>query len=147
MKKKLIVALVLVFALALAGAGVWAASNAGTESDPLVAMSYLTDELEPKLQREIDEAIEEALGGASAASGGFVGEELSAGALRLSVGTELMCLSGGAYADGELVDLTAGGVLSAGEALSVNHLYLCAGRDTLLSGQGEILLRGEYSAA
>lgn len=147
MKKKLIVALVLVFALALAGAGVWAASNAGTESDPLVAMSYLTDELEPRLQREIDEAIEEALGGASAASGGFVGEELSAGALRLSVGTELMCLSGGAYADGELVDLTAGGVLSAGEALSVNHLYLCAGRDTLLSGQGEILLRGEYSAA
>lgn len=147
MKKKLIVALVLVFALALAGAGVWAASNAGTESDPLVAMSYLTDELEPRLRREIDEAIEEALGGASAASGGFVGEELSAGALRLSVGTELMCLSGGAYADGELVDLTAGGVLSAGEALSVNHLYLCAGRDTLLSGQGEILLRGEYSAA
>ena len=147
MKKKLIIALVLVFALALAGAGVWAASNAGTESDPLVAMSYLTDELEPKLRREIDEAIEEALGGASAASGGFVGEELSAGALRLSVGTELMCLSGGAYADGELVDLTAGGVLSAGEALSVNHLYLCAGRDTLLSGQGEILLRGEYSAA
>ena len=147
MKKKLIVALVLVFALALAGAGVWAASNAGTESDPLVAMSYLTDELEPRLQREIDEAIEEALGGASAASGGFVGEELSAGALRLSVGTELMCLSGGAYADGELVDLTAGGVLSAGEALSVNHLYLCAGRNTLLSGQGEILLRGEYSAA
>ena len=147
MKKKLIIALVLVFALALAGAGVWAASNAGTESDPLVAMSYLTDELEPRLQREIDEAIEEALGGASAASGGFVGEELSAGALRLSVGTELMCLSGGAYADGELVDLTAGGVLSAGEALSVNHLYLCAGRDTLLSGEGEILLRGEYSAA
>lgn len=147
MKKKLIIALVLVFALALAGAGVWAASNAGTESDPLVAMSYLTDELEPRLQREIDEAIEEALGGASAASGGFVGEELSAGALRLSVGTELMCLSGGAYADGELVDLTAGGILSAGEALSVNHLYLCAGRDTLLSGQGEILLRGEYSAA
>lgn len=147
MKKKLIIALVLVFALALAGAGVWAASNAGTESDPLVAMSYLTDELEPRLRREIDEAIEEALGGASAASGGFVGEELSAGALRLSVGTELMCLSGGAYADGELVDLTAGGVLSAGEALSVNHLYLCAGRDTLLSGQGEILLRGEYSAA
>ena len=147
MKKKLIIALVLVFALALAGAGVWAASNAGTESDPLVAMSYLTDELEPRLQREIDEAIEEALGGASAASGGFVGEELSAGALRLSVGTELMCLSGGAYADGELVDLTAGGVISAGEALSVNHLYLCAGRDTLLSGQGEILLRGEYSAA
>lgn len=147
MKKKLIIALVLVFALALAGAGVWAASNAGTESDPLVAMSYLTDELEPRLRREIDEAIEEALGGASAASGGFVGEELSAGALRLSVGTELMCLSGGAYADGELVDLTAGGVLSTGEALAVNHLYLCAGRDTLLSGQGEILLRGEYSAA
>ena len=147
MKKKLIIALVLVFALGLAGAGVWAASSAGTESDPLVAMSYLTDELEPKLQREIDEAIEEALGGAAASSGGFVGEELSAGALRLSVGTELMCLSGGAYADGELVDLTAGGVLSAGEALSVNHLYLCAGRDTLLSGQGEILLRGEYSAA
>lgn len=147
MKKNLIIALVLVFAVGLAGAGVWAASSAGTESDPLVAMSYLTDELEPRLQREIDEAIEEALGGASAASGGFVGEELSAGALRLSVGTELMCLSGGAYADGELVDLTAGGVLSAGEALSVNHLYLCAGRDTLLSGQGEILLRGEYSAA
>lgn len=147
MKKKLIIALVLVFALALAGAGVWAASSAGTESDPLVAMSYLTDELEPRLRREIDEAIEEALGGASAASGGFVGEELSAGALRLSVGTELMCLSGGAYADGELVDLTAGGVLSAGEALSVNHLYLCAGRYTLLSGQGEVLLRGEYSAA
>lgn len=147
MKKKLIIALVLVFALGLAGAGVWAASSAGTESDPLVAMSYLTDELEPRLQREIDEAIEEALGGASASSGSFVGEELSAGALRLSVGTELMCLSGGAYADGELVDLTAGGVLSAGEALSVNHLYLCAGRDTLLSGQGEVLLRGEYSAA
>ena len=41
MKKKLIIALAAALVLCCAGVGAWAASNAGTQSDPLVAMSYL----------------------------------------------------------------------------------------------------------
>ncbi len=53
MKKKLIIALAAALVLCCAGVGAWAASNAGTQSDPLVAMSYL-EQVQQRLERNFE---------------------------------------------------------------------------------------------
>ena len=70
MKKKLIIALAAALVLCCAGVGAWAASNAGTQSDPLVAMSYL-EQVQQRLERNFDAALDEAVDGLDAAAGEF----------------------------------------------------------------------------
>ena len=65
MKKKLIIALAAALVLCCAGVGAWAASNAGTQSDPLVAMSYL-EQVQQRLERNFDAALDEAVDGLDA---------------------------------------------------------------------------------
>ena len=60
MKKWQIVILVIAVAVLAAGIGAYAATNYGTQSDPLVAMSYLEDVLGPKMETELDKQIDEA---------------------------------------------------------------------------------------
>ena len=144
MKKWRLVALIAVAAFCLAGVGVWAAGNYGTESDPLVAMSYLEDELAPALREEFNEALEEAVEGLGEAPGEFVSVTLDGGGVSLGVGAEVVCLEPGAAATGTLVDLTSGGVANPGDVLSANHLYVVADNNTVLSGEGEALIRGGY---
>ena len=57
MKKWQIAVLVLVVAVAAAGIGAYAASNYGTQSDPLIAQSYLDEVLGPQIERSIDEKL------------------------------------------------------------------------------------------
>ena len=144
-KKVLITAAILVFALCCAGLGAWAASNFGTQSDPLVAMSYLEDVLQPQLEREFDAALDSAVESVSSAAGEFVSVGIGSG-VSLAKGAELLCLEGGVTCTGALIDLTGGGVLNAGEALEANHLYLSAAEGSVLSGSGEALVRGSYTA-
>lgn len=144
MKRKLIIALAAVLAVGCLGVGAWAASNAGTESDPLVAMSYL-EEVQKKLEREFGSALDDAVAGIDAAAGSFESVDLSGGSVSLAVGTEVLCTEAGCVAAGTLIDATSGGVSNPGEVLSANHLYLVADNNTLLSGEGEVLIRGEYS--
>ena len=144
MKKKLIIALAAALVLCCAGVGAWAASNAGTQSDPLVAMSYL-EQVQQRLERNFDAALDEAVDGLDAAAGEFAYVSLSGGSVSLGVGTEVLCLEPGAVATGTLIDATAGGVINPGDTLSANHLYLVADNNTILSGAGEALIRGSYS--
>ena len=144
MKKKLIIILAAALILGCLGIGAWAAGSAGTQSDPLVAMSYL-DNVREQLRREFDSALDEAVGEISAGAGEFDSVSLSGGSVSLSTGTEVLCLEPGATATGTLIDATTGGVINPGDILSANHLYLVADNNTLLSGTGEALVRGGYS--
>ena len=148
MKKRLVIILLaVVLALGCAGIGAWAAANYGTQSDPLIAQSYLDEVLRPQLEREFGAALDEAAGGLDAAAGAFASVDLSGGDVRLAAGAEVLCLAEGASAGGTMIDATAGGAVSAGSALEANHLYIAAGDGISLSGAGEALIRGGYSPA
>ena len=132
MKKWQIVVLVIAVAVLAAGIGAYAATNYGTQSDPLVAMSYLEKVLGPKMEQQLDEQIAEAAEqykyqyGAEA--GGFSVVQLpSGGTLSVGEGCEIVLRSGACAASGALVDVTSGSELASGGALTANHLYVGSG--------------------
>lgn len=143
MKKKILIFAAAIAVIGSLGLGVWAASTAGTEADPLVAKSYL-DDVEDKLRREFDSALDKAVDELDASAGEFDSVNLGGGSVSLEVGTEVLCL-GSATCTGTLIDATSGGVINPGDSLSANHLYLVADNNSLLSGEGEALIRGTYS--
>lgn len=144
-KKTLVIALAAVLVLGCIGIGAWAATNYGTQADPLIAQSYLDDVLRPQLEREFASALDEAVDDLNAAAGEFTSVNLDDGGVSLGIGTEVLCLESGAVASGTLVDATAGGVVNSGEPLSANHLYIVADNATVISGTGEALVRGSHN--
>lgn len=148
--------------------------GAGSQSDPLVSLSYLTDTftgqilekvdklletrsaaLRQELEQEITQAeqrLQGQLGGTQAPSGGgaaFAAVTLTAGqTLHGEAGCELILRSGGATAGAQgLVDATSGGSLGGGGPLQSNHLYLMPeARSVQAGGTGAALLvRGSYT--
>lgn len=138
--------------LTLAGVAL-ATSTQGTESDPLVSLSYLTDVVTPTVLAEVDSAValreselvaqleavvdgytqdvESALsgGGSGQTSANYAVVSLSAGQkITGSIGTEFL-LRGGTgtlIADSVpgLINMTSGGTLANGATLAENNLYL-----------------------
>ena len=101
MKKWQIVILVIAVAVLAAGIGAYAATNYGTQSDPLVAMSYLEDVLGPKMETELDKQIDEAANSLKsqygATSSAFSVVTLSSGqTLKGGDGCEIVLRSGSA---------------------------------------------------
>lgn len=143
MKKWQVLVLVLAVALLAAGVGAYAATNYGTQSDPLIAQSYLDEVLAPQLQREFDAALEEAVSGLEGGESAFESVTASGG-VSCAEGTEVIPLGEGATATGTMIDATAGGIVNAGEALSANHLYLAAD-DLTVSAGCELLIRGDFA--
>ena len=99
MKKWQIVVLVIAVAVLAAGIGAYAATNYGTQSDPLVAMSYLEKVLGPKMEQQLDEQIAEAAeqykSQYGAEAGGFSVVQLpSGGTLSVGEGCEIVLRSG-----------------------------------------------------
>lgn len=156
MKKWQIVTLLLVVAALSAGAGAYAATTYGTQSDPLVTVSYLTDTLGPSMQssfdgqlasamEQLEVAFEEDLAGAT---GTFTvvtmtsGQTLSGGA-----GCEILFRSGSATAVGALMDVSAGSAVTSGSALTANHLYMtsASGDGIKAGGDVTVLARGVYT--
>ena len=139
-------------AVAVLGAGaVYAAARYGSQEDPLVAKSYLTDVIEKEItdytESQIRAAVSDAQGRVQeqirAAAGVFQSVNLSAGqTLTCEPGTEVVLLSGSVTASGDLTDTTLGEALSDGE-LAVNHLYL-AGEEAVLTAAGDaaLMVRG-----
>ena len=117
--------------IAVLGAGaVYAAARYGSQEDPLVAKSYLTDVVEKEItdytESQIRAAVSDAQGRVQeqirAAAGVFQSVNLSAGqTLTCEPGTEVVLLAGSVTASGELTDTTLGEALSDGE-VAVNHL-------------------------
>lgn len=152
-RKKLFITLIVALCIIIiAGVSIIAASSAGSQDDPLVALSYLNETakksflntanddieakasaLEKQLGKKIDELDAEldsktSSGGVSA-SDVFSVVTLSKGqTVTCSVGCELMLRIGTAEAYGEdypaLVDTTTASSVSAGTDLVENHMYM-----------------------
>lgn len=153
-------------------AGVALAAQGG-ESDPLVTLSYLTDTFTPSILEQVDEKVEEreaslkkslqsvadeyaedvkGAGGSGESSPVYEVVTLSKGQ-KLTAGTscEILLRSGTATCVSDsapgLVDMTGGGTLANGGALTANHLYLAtiAGRGVKASTAVTLMVRGDYS--
>ena len=127
-----------------------AAGEQGTETDPLVTLSYLKEVATPEILLKVEERIEaraaeleekiQSGGGAT-----FATVEASAGkTLTLSAGSQVILRFGTASANG-LVDLTDG-VTTEG-VLTPNHLYLAVGEGqmVLVSTDAVFLVLGGYA--
>ncbi len=146
--------------MALAGLTVIAATaagGAGSKSDPLVSLSYLTDTFTGQILDKVDERIaarnaklaqELGTGPAGAAYSTVTltaGQTLSGGA-----GCEVLLRSGTARCTASpapgLADITAGGNIDGGASLQLNHLYLMTDSRSVTSSDGALLLvRGSYT--
>lgn len=145
MKKWQIFVLVIAVAVLAAGVGAYAASNYGTQSDPLVAMSYLEDVLQPQIESSVDAKISEATKGLTSGGGSFSVVSLSAGqTATLSEGAEVVLRDGSCEVSGTLSDVTAG--MESGAKLTANHLCLASGSAALTAvTEATLLIRGGYS--
>ena len=173
MKRKLaIVIVVIAIAAFVGGTGILAFAELGTQDDPLITLSYLTEvfkkqvmddakkteqELTQKLESRISELESRLQSSPSAPTpipGGanvFTVVTLNNGqSLTCSAGTEMMLRVGSASGFGSapaLVDYTDGATLSSGSSLTTNHMYLVTiegngARAT--AGTVRILVRGNY---
>ena len=156
---------------ALIGVAV-AAGQQGSQSDPLVTLSYLQQQALPQVLEDVDEKVaarqQELEDKLSAVADGYVQEveaalsgtggavyqvvELSAGqTLTGSAACELLLRSGTAACVSDsspgLVDMTDGSTLANGGALKANHLYLATieGRGVKASTAVTLMVRGTYS--
>lgn len=156
MKKWQVVLLLIVVAAVAAGAGAYAATNYGTQSDPLVTVSYLTDTLEPSMQSTFDGQLAAAMEQLEAAfeadlanaTGTFEVVSLTSGqTLSGGAGCEILFRSGSGTAAGSLLDVSSGTSVSSGAALTANHLYMASasGDGVKAGGAVTLLVRGVYS--
>jgi len=138
-----------------------AAGGAGSQADPLVTLSYLTDTFTDRILDKVDGLLAErnaALSkelsaqpapGGPAGSGGYTAVALAAGqTLAGEAGCEVLLRSGTAHSTGTgpLIDTTAGGSLDGGAALAENHLYLMPESRSITAADGAALLaRGNYT--
>lgn len=156
MKKWKMILLIALVAAVSAGAGAYAAGNYGTQSDPLVTLSYLNDTLAPAMRSEFDAQLYAAVDDLESkvdtdianASGSFAVVTVSSGkTLSAAAGCEILYRAGSAVSVGTLVDVSAGEEVAAGTALTANHLYTAsaAGDGLKASGTVTLLVRGTYS--
>lgn len=140
---------ILAFAI-LAGIGVYAATNYGSETDPLITKSYLDKVVRPEIETELQNQIDSAKANIySTASGEFTELSLSAGQkIRCGAGSQLLLCSGSATSISSITDTTSGGNVNAGNTISINHLYLVPESDggfAIGNNGGKVLVSGSYS--
>lgn len=143
MKRMRAAALALAGLLTVGAVTVFAAQ--GDQDDPLVTLSYLQKVMTPKLEQQVDAAVEanaqelqkqleiavtsyenrvdEQL--AAAGSATFQSQTLRQGQeLTPGAGREVLVVSGSVTALGKLMDTTAGTEVTAGNSLTAGHLYV-----------------------
>ena len=128
--------------LAVGAFSVYAATNYGSQEDPLITKSYL-------------DGVVSAVGDIRSGVGDFVLLTLSNGqTVTGNVGTELILRFGsaGAYAydsaDTALVDTTSGAAVTGGTALAENHLYMVTIDGNGFTAAGDntrVLISGAYT--
>jgi len=148
-------------------AGAALAAGGGSQSDPLVTLSYLTQTVQPDILRQVEERANtrqadlmtqfehrlEQLQGGTGGSAAYTLVTLSSGdRLELEVGCELMLRVGSAAVNSAtepaLIDMTTGGTLANAGSLVQNHLYMATIPDrtvTASAGTVKLLVRGGYS--
>jgi len=147
----------------------------GDQTDPLITLSYLNQtampqivkqveektlakqkELEQKLAVQISQYLAQAGQGTSTPSGGSASYTLvtvqSGQTMALGVGCEVLPRIGSitvrANTAPALIDLSTGGTVNSGAALTKNHLYMATIADRTLTasgGEAKLLVRGSYT--
>lgn len=156
--KKILTVLAAIVILAVGiGVGAYAASTYGTQSDPLVAKSYLDSSLTPKLQAQFNAQVDSQVGLmesqiASFTTGlNFVVVSLSTGQiLKGSTGCEIILRSGVAVGYGTgISDVTDGSLISSGSVISANHLCVVSTSGDGLKANSAVtlLVRGGYTVS
>ena len=145
---------VAVTALVFTCVGAYAATNYGSQSDPLVTVSYLTKTLQPSMELAFDSAVTSAMTDLekqfeSELTGEFAVVSVDSGkTMKCNTGCEVLFRSGSAKAVGSgMLDTTEGVALSAGKAMTANHLYLSSadGSGFTASSAVTVLVRGTYT--
>ena len=166
-RKTVRIAVITAAAVAAVSLGAMAA-DVGSESDPLVTLSYLTQQFTPSVLNQVDSQSTKAKaelatqleaklqgsgsGNASSASSAFEVVALTQGQKVVgTAGCEMMLRSGSATCTAAnnpgLIDLTGGAELNAGAAVTANHLYMAtegSGGMTAVAA-ATVLVRGSYT--
>ena len=158
----------------MSGVIVLAAASSGSQNDPLITLSYLTDVFKPQILSEITKTEQEMTkkfdAQIAAFEAGLKTEQndelpdipdsiekfsvvtLSRGqSLTCSVGVEIMLRIGSATGSGSspaLVDYTTGSTLAEGSALTANHMYLITIEGNGITATADlvrVLVRGSYT--
>lgn len=159
-KKKIIMLICVIAILAVgAGIGAYAASVYGTQSDPLVAKSYLdsvfTTNIQTQLQTQIDakaQELETKINNATGNNTNFTAVTLTAGqAVTCAAGSEIILTSGTAAAAGAtLTDVTSGESVAVGGSITLNHLVVVATDSSGVKAGSEgatVLVRGAQTVS
>ena len=154
---------------------VGALATGGDQSDPLITLSYLNQTAIPQIVKHVEEktaARQKELeqnftnqikqykqqgGQTTNPSGGSAAYTLvsmtSGQVMPLGVGCEILPRIGTitvkANTTPALIDLSTGGTVNSGAALTKNHLYMATIADRTLTASGDVklLVRGSYSVA
>jgi len=151
LKPKIIVTVIAIFFLTAAVV----IASPGSGDDPLVTLSYITDEVIPEIKAYIDEKLSDAPSSETkpAASSDFnlvnvkanhkiIGDEGTQFVLRMGTGTIVATENGG------VADLTAGIDLKHGTPIPANHNLLAPKDDSRgvhMETDGIILIKGTYT--
>ena len=170
MKKRIKTGCAVLCAVLAAATVTYAAASAGSSSDPLVTLGYLTNRFTPQMKTVMEELVSQKEKDltekfnqqiANVPTGGQAGESvfavvtLSEGqVLTGEVGCEVMLRVGSAscVSDGStgLIDVTDGSTLADGKALAKNHLYMVTISTRAVkatAGTVKLLVRGPYTLA
>jgi hypothetical protein len=125
-----------------------AAGTQGSQSDPLVTLSYLNEKVKPDILAQVDEKLEKKMAELKTQNGAFLSVEVAAGkSLTLSAGTQFLVRGSGFTSTDALVDLTDGTTWKGGGELVQNHLYLATGDGQKVTSKSAatLLVQGSYT--
>lgn len=153
MKKYLrIVMICAVVAVLSGGMGAYAATALGTESDPLITLSYLEQVLQPKLKAEAEQQTKDAIADLESrlteADSAFHSVTVPAGkTMTCEAGCEILVRSGDGYVTGAVLNLTSGQSVADNTWLLAHNLYLAAEDNAKLiaSAETKLMVRGSYT--
>lgn len=153
MKKLRIIAVFCVVAILLGGIGAYAATTYGTESDPLITLSYLNSVLKPELEQAYSKQTNDSIAALEArleseADGSYVSVTVNANqTLSCKAGCEFLVRSGEAYVTGGILNVTEGKELAANDWLMKHHLYMSVSDTASVRANSDIylMIRGDYS--
>lgn len=155
-----IIIVVAIVVVVLTGVGIFAASNLGSSSDPLVAMSYINDTLTPALQEKFDKQLDAAkaelqqsfVDAVTDKTGGFKTVEMQSGdKMTCAAGSEIMLVTGSVQvvnAD-TVSDVTSGTYMVPDADLETNHMYMVtsSGISITAAGTATVMVRGTATVA
>ena len=127
-------------------------ASPGSNDDPLISLSYITDKLLPEIYSYIDSKVQGAGGGSGTADSFKVVDLKSGQRVICNAGCELILRMGSANiiatASGGISDVTKGADLPHNSAMPSNHLLIIPvndGRGIVMTSDGKVMIKGTYT--